>query len=147
LTHHSALSTLHSALFTLHSPVSTLHSPLLLPRPLTVHLHRQINRHKVSGVTADLQQVVIVTGGNSGTGYITSRSLFHAGAKVYLACRNESKARDAIERIKAAPKPKAKPKPGSKTEYGVGELVYLNLDLMDLESVDRFADEFLRYVT
>lgn len=24
--------------------------------------------------------------------------------------------------------------------------MYLNLDLMDLESVDRFADEFLRYV-
>ncbi|RSH88877.1 hypothetical protein EHS25_002539 [Saitozyma podzolica] len=100
-------------------------------------------RWDVSQIPDQTGKVVIVTGGNSGTGYITSRSLFHAGAKVYLACRNESKALDAIERIKAARKPKAKPKPGSKTEYGVGELVYLNLDLMDLESVDRFADEFL----
>jgi NAD(P)-dependent dehydrogenase (short-subunit alcohol dehydrogenase family) len=90
-------------------------------------------------VRAHPPQVIIVTGGNSGTGYITSRSLYHAGAKVYLACRNESKALDAIERIKAAPKPK--------TAHSVGKLVYLNLDLMDLESVDRFADEFLRYVT
>ncbi|GFZ46731.1 hypothetical protein JCM24511_03951 [Saitozyma sp. JCM 24511] len=94
-------------------------------------------RWDVSQIPDQTGKVVIVTGGNSGAGYITSRSLYHAGATVYLACRNESKALDAIERIKAAPKPK------STSEHGAGKLVYLNLDLMDLESVDRFADEFL----
>jgi NAD(P)-dependent dehydrogenase (short-subunit alcohol dehydrogenase family) len=82
--------------------------------------------------------VVLVTGGNSGTGFVTARALYQAGAKVYLACRNESKARDAIREIKEA----QRDVPGDE----VGSVEFIQLDLGDLESVDRCADEFLQCV-
>lgn len=58
---------------------------------------------------------------------------------MYLACRSEKKAREAIEYILENPQPAAQ---GSR-----GELVFLQLDLADLKSVIKAADEFLSYVS
>lgn len=72
-------------------------------------------------------QVAIVTGGNDGIGFITARELHKKGCKVYLACRNEEKAQDAIKRINEA-------SPG-KPEG----LVFLPFDLTELKSAEKAA--------
>lgn len=79
----------------------------------------------------DLQgQVIIVTGANSGCGLETTRQLYKQGATVILACRNEQKAKNAVEDVSASC-------PDSK-----GKLAYLHLDLSDLSSVRAFVKEF-----
>ena len=55
-------------------------------------------------------KTAIVTGSNTGIGYETALDLYKKGAKVYIACRNEEKALDAIKRMKA--------------EGGTGELYF-----------------------
>lgn len=77
----------------------------------------------LSGKTA------IVTGSNTGIGYETALDLYQKGAKVYVACRNEEKALDAIERMKA--------------QGGTGELIYGHLNLASLSSVKDFSDQVL----
>ncbi|EIN12416.1 NAD(P)-binding protein [Punctularia strigosozonata HHB-11173 SS5] len=72
-------------------------------------------------------KVMIVTGGNSGIGKETA--LLGRNAKVYLAARDESKAEEAIRELK---------------EETGREAVFLKLDLGDLRSVKRAAEEFLR---
>ncbi|KXN71268.1 hypothetical protein CONCODRAFT_17053, partial [Conidiobolus coronatus NRRL 28638] len=47
------------------------------------------------------QKVAIVTGANSGIGYVTAEYLYKAGYYVILACRNEQKANEAIKSIKS----------------------------------------------
>jgi short-subunit dehydrogenase len=69
---------------------------------------------------------VVVTGANTGIGFETSRVLARRGARVLLACRDQSKAEAAMARIKQE-SPKA-------------DLEFLPLDLADLDSVQRAAD-------
>ncbi len=76
-------------------------------------------------------KVAIVTGANSGLGLVIADELSTAGATVILACRNESKARDAMARIAS---------PGSTTK---GPLEFLALDLADLSSVSTAASTFI----
>ncbi|OBR09787.1 Short-chain dehydrogenase [Colletotrichum higginsianum IMI 349063] len=45
-------------------------------------------------------KVAVVTGGNAGIGYHTVRQLAAKGAKVYLAARSESRAKEAIKRLR-----------------------------------------------
>ena len=44
-------------------------------------------------------RVAVVTGANSGLGYITSRELARNGARVVLACRDEVRGREAVARL------------------------------------------------
>lgn len=74
-------------------------------------------------------KTAIVTGSNTGLGFETALELYRKGAKVYVACRNEDKALDAIKRMKAI-------SPG-------GELVYGELDLASLSSVRNFAEKII----
>ncbi|TFY79516.1 hypothetical protein EWM64_g4499 [Hericium alpestre] len=78
-------------------------------------------------------KVVIVTGANAGIGAQTVEQLAQHGAKVYLACRTESKARAAIADIEKA-------NPALK---GQDRLVWLPLDLSSLHSAKAAAEEFL----
>lgn len=78
---------------------------------------------ELSGKTA------IVTGSNTGLGFETALDLFQKGAKVYVACRNEEKGLDAIERMKAI--------------SSGGELIYGHLDLASLSSIKMFADKVI----
>ncbi|KAF8601566.1 NAD(P)-binding protein [Ceratobasidium sp. AG-I] len=73
-------------------------------------------------------QVIIVTGGNAGIGRETCKVLLKKGAKVYMAARNRSKANEAIEWIRK--------ETDGKTP------VFLELDLANLDSVRRAAEEF-----
>eukprot|EP00834_Sanchytrium_tribonematis_P002329 NODE_70_length_24940_cov_0.663138.p12 type:complete len:310 gc:universal NODE_70_length_24940_cov_0.663138:11195-10266(-) len=71
-------------------------------------------------------KVAIVTGANSGIGYHTALELARKNAKVYLACRNEEKAKAAIEEMQK--------------QVSKANLVFGQLDLSDLSSVQKFAD-------
>jgi len=75
------------------------------------------------------EKIVIVTGSNTGIGFETALDLYQKGAKIYIACRNERKASDAIERMKA--------------QGGTGELIYGHLDLSSLSSIKTFANKII----
>ncbi|KAG0032865.1 hypothetical protein BGZ81_009918 [Podila clonocystis] len=80
-------------------------------------------------------KTAIVTGGNSGLGYVTALALARHGAHVFLACRNAAKANEAIEKIErelAETAPHLYPK-----------VEFLQLDLADLKQVARAARAFL----
>lgn len=74
-------------------------------------------------------RVAIVTGANTGIGYATALELVRHGAKTYLACRNPTRAKEAIEKIKAVV-------PGSDPQF-------LKLDITSLNSAHAAAHEFL----
>lgn len=74
-------------------------------------------------------RVAIVTGANTGIGKITALELACAGAHVFLACRNASKAAAAIDEIKQA--------------CGHERVEFLELDLDALEKVRESAQAFL----
>jgi len=71
----------------------------------------------------------IVTGANSGIGYQAARYLSRAGAAVILACRSREKGEAASAKIVAK-------QSSAKVEVRI-------LDVADLDSVRRFATEFL----
>jgi NAD(P)-dependent dehydrogenase (short-subunit alcohol dehydrogenase family) len=74
-------------------------------------------------------KVAIVTGANTGIGYETALDFYGKGAKIYIASRDEKRALDAIQRMKA-------------TTEG-GELIYVHLDLESLNSVKEFAEKVI----
>ncbi|KAJ6514336.1 NAD(P)-binding protein [Mycena vitilis] len=71
-------------------------------------------------------KVIIVTGANSGVGKETVKALLQHNAKVYLAARSPANARAAIDDLKA--------QTGKEAEF-------LELDLADLHSIKRAAEE------
>ncbi|KAJ8105079.1 hypothetical protein ONZ43_g7568 [Nemania bipapillata] len=76
-------------------------------------------------------KVFIVTGANTGLGKELAKILYSKHAKVYVAARSETKANAAIEDIRGL------------YATSKGELVYLHLDLNDLRTIKKSADEFL----
>ncbi|WSQ09046.1 oxidoreductase [Streptomyces sp. NBC_01231] len=73
-------------------------------------------------------RVAVVTGANSGLGYVTARALARRGARVVLACRSEARGAEAGHRLAAEV-------PGARADV-------VRLDLADLASVREFADGF-----
>ncbi|MZD08133.1 SDR family NAD(P)-dependent oxidoreductase [Streptomyces sp. SID5785] len=71
-------------------------------------------------------RTAIVTGANSGIGYVTARELARAGAHVVLACRSAVRGSAAVERLREEV-------PGAGPEFAA-------LDLGDLASVRAFGD-------
>jgi protochlorophyllide reductase len=71
-------------------------------------------------------RTALITGANSGLGLETARALSARGARVVLACRSLERAEQARTELQAE---------------GSGELIALELDLADLESVRRGADQ------
>ncbi|MFJ5731772.1 oxidoreductase [Streptomyces paradoxus] len=70
----------------------------------------------------------VVTGANSGIGYVTARELARRGAHVVLACRNRERGQAAVERLRTEV-------PGARAELRL-------LDLADLRSVRAFAEDW-----
>lgn len=75
-------------------------------------------------------KVFIVTGGNNGVGFELVKILYSKGAKVYMAARSEDKAKEAIKTIKSIVPSKS------------GEVKFLHLDLANLTTVKKAAEEF-----
>jgi NAD(P)-dependent dehydrogenase (short-subunit alcohol dehydrogenase family) len=74
-------------------------------------------------------RTAVVTGANSGLGWQTAVELARHRATVTLACRDGQKAADAMERLRA--------------EVPGADATVRLLDLADLESVQRFADDLV----
>ena len=74
-------------------------------------------------------QVALVTGANTGIGFVTARELARMGAHVFIACRNAQRAQPALDAIRVA--------------SGNSQVETLALDLGDVASVRRCADTFL----
>jgi len=72
----------------------------------------------------------LVTGANAGIGYATAQDLAARGGRVFLACRSPQKGEAAAAAIAAA-------------AGNSDQVRFLRLDLADLASVKRCADEFL----
>lgn len=73
-------------------------------------------------------RTAVVTGANSGIGYVTARELARRGARVVLACRSEARGTEAGDRMAA--------------EVPGAEIEFARLDLADLASVRQFAQAF-----
>ncbi|KAJ7464685.1 NAD-P-binding protein [Mycena galericulata] len=74
-------------------------------------------------------QIFLVTGGNAGIGKETCRILVARNAKVYLAARSEERARAAIDDISQS--------------TGKSNIHFLQIDLADLASVRKAAEEYI----
>ncbi|RAM62236.1 SDR family NAD(P)-dependent oxidoreductase [Herbaspirillum rubrisubalbicans] len=90
-------------------------------------LHTGFGQHStVSDVIGDTDlsnKVAIITGGASGIGLVTARTLAHAGATVIVGARDPEAARNALEG-------------SSRIETG-------HIELLDPTSIDAFASAFL----
>ncbi|MEU4994869.1 oxidoreductase [Streptomyces sp. NPDC021622] len=73
-------------------------------------------------------RTAVVTGANSGIGYVTARELARRGARVVLACRSEERGSRALARLRSEV-------PGAEAEFR-------RLDLGDLGSVREFAASY-----
>ncbi|XP_044787065.2 WW domain-containing oxidoreductase isoform X10 [Bubalus bubalis] len=73
-------------------------------------------------------KVVVVTGANSGIGFETAKSFALHGAHVILACRNMTRANEAVSRILG--------------EWHKAKVEAMTLDLALLRSVQHFAQAF-----
>ncbi|MET9882955.1 oxidoreductase [Streptomyces sp. NPDC006430] len=73
-------------------------------------------------------RTAVVTGANSGIGYVAARELARRGADVVLACRSAARGRAALLRLRA--------------EVPRAEVDFMPLDLADLGSVREFAQAY-----
>ncbi|XP_013405569.1 retinol dehydrogenase 12 [Lingula anatina] len=73
-------------------------------------------------------RVIIVTGANSGIGYEVARYLCEGGNNVILACRDETKGNDAVQKIQ------------SENPHALATFMQLNLSSM--ESIRKFVEDF-----
>lgn len=85
-----------------------------------------MDRWTADDIPSQTGRVFLVTGANSGLGYVTARELARHGAHVIMTARNEAKGREALERLRAG-------QPDASVELR-------HLDLCDLDSVKRFAE-------
>ena len=79
-------------------------------------------------IPAFAHRTAVVTGANSGIGFESALALAGAGAEVVLACRDQTKGTDALDRIRRA--------------LPAATVVLEPLDLADLSSVAAFAEGF-----
>ncbi|KAJ1957511.1 Retinol dehydrogenase 14 [Linderina pennispora] len=84
------------------------------------------NTHKDDD--ASVQKVAIVTGANSGIGFVTASALARAGYHTILACRNPDLAQEALDTLKR--------------QTGLETFEIMQLDLASLESVSNFVKQF-----
>lgn len=75
-------------------------------------------------------RTAVVTGANSGIGYVTARELARRGARVVLACRSEERGTRALDRLRS--------------EVPTSQVEFRKLDLGDLGSVREFAEAYDR---
>ena len=70
----------------------------------------------------------VVTGASAGLGEQTALNLHTKGSKVYIACRSEERALEAMKRI------------NSKSKGKEESLIYLPFDLTDLKTIKEAAE-------
>src|SRR6266699_334165 len=86
------------------------------------------NEWNLENISDQSGAVVVVTGSSSGIGYETARVLANKHAEVIIAVRNLEKGHAAAQKIKS--------------QYQKANVKVMRLDLADLSSVERVAEEF-----
>jgi retinol dehydrogenase-12 len=71
---------------------------------------------------------IVVTGANSGIGWVAARQLAQDGAEVILVCRSAERGQDAMDRIRAV--------------HAEANLTLMQCDLSDQESIQSFSRRF-----
>ncbi|KAG8806202.1 hypothetical protein FRC17_005128, partial [Serendipita sp. 399] len=74
-------------------------------------------------------KTVVISGANTGIGYVACKMLLQSGAKMYMMSRDSQKSREAVERMKQ--------------ETGKEAIELIPVDLSDLHSVRKAAETFL----
>ncbi|MFG2191534.1 oxidoreductase [Streptomyces sp. NPDC048639] len=87
-----------------------------------------MKRWTASDIPDQSRRTAVVTGSNSGIGYVTARELARHGARVVLACRNETRGKEAESHIRS--------------ELPEADVQFAHLDLADLSSVRDFARDY-----
>lgn len=104
--------------------------------PSTAHASRVGVATRATAAAAARGKVAVVTGANTGIGLETARGLYlddsRGFSEIILACRDERKARDAIDAIAAGASPDDRPR-----------LTFEPLDLASLSSCEDFGKRFL----
>jgi NAD(P)-dependent dehydrogenase (short-subunit alcohol dehydrogenase family) len=85
-----------------------------------------MSRWSTHDIPPQTGRTAIVTGANSGLGYVTARELARAGARVVMGCRDAARGEQARERL-------LQQAPGAQVEVRP-------LDLASLDSIRAFAD-------
>jgi NAD(P)-dependent dehydrogenase (short-subunit alcohol dehydrogenase family) len=80
-----------------------------------------------SDVPDQSDRTAVVTGANSGLGYITARELARRMARVILACRDKGRGEDAVRRLRR--------------EVPNADVELRSLDMADLGSIRSFSDD------
>merc|ERR550519_3125995 len=75
-------------------------------------------------------KVAVVTGGNAGIGFETAKELAARGARVIIGCRSRARGEEAVRKIVAT--------------TGNQDVSMMDLDLADLQTVRKFADDFCK---
>lgn len=88
------------------------------------------NTFNLTKIPRQKGRIAVITGANTGLGYETALAFAEKEIKVIMACRNESKANTAMEKIRQ--------------KVPTADLAFIPLDLMDLKSVHAFADAYLK---
>lgn len=73
-------------------------------------------------------KVAVVTGGNTGIGFETAKELAARGARVIIGCRSRARGEQAVKKIIAS--------------TGNKHVEMMDLDLADLQTVKKFAEDF-----
>jgi NAD(P)-dependent dehydrogenase (short-subunit alcohol dehydrogenase family) len=83
---------------------------------------------EIDNIPSQAGRLAVITGANTGLGYENTRYFAEAGMKVVMACRSESRARNAMASIEQ--------------EVEGADLEFMQVDLSDLSSVREFAKTF-----
>ncbi|GJJ71871.1 hypothetical protein EMPS_04228 [Entomortierella parvispora] len=92
-------------------------------------------------------KVAIVTGANSGIGLATTVGLANRGARVIMACRSETRCKEAMVVIREQIQEERKARQQKKGDAPQGEiqLDFLEIDMNDLNKVQAAAKTFLSW--
>lgn len=92
---------------------------------------------------SESQKVAVVTGANTGIGYYTVLHLYMHGFRVYMACRTELKANQALKKVQEDALERQAQHPKLK-DATFGELFFLKIDLESLKSTEEAAEVLKR---
>ncbi|KAH6673437.1 hypothetical protein B0J14DRAFT_590772 [Halenospora varia] len=91
-----------------------------------------------ANIPSQAGRVFLITGGTGGIGYEAAKILYHLNGRVYITSRSAASAKKAIASIQAS-----SPHPSQTINRTSGSLEYLVLNMDDLSTIKRTAEEFL----